>query len=207
MKRIGMLAVVTMLAVAGCGSNKPASTAKPPSVGAGSASASGSASPSTSGSPSVAASDLIEFTVDGAGPYQLGTTLTALQAKGSVDQVTPGGDNCPDNTTARGTGVWKDVQLSFHKDGKLYLLTNKSTSVPTPSGAWLGTPVAQLKTIYVGVQGQDLTQGSGSAFLVSTLSGRGILFDLDPGKKVISMIAGDAAYLSTTYRTAGAHFC
>jgi hypothetical protein len=199
----GALIAVAILAVAGCGSDKPASTAKPKPAGTASASASGSAGASVSGSPSVNPSDLIEFTVDGAGPYQLGATLAALQAKGSLDQVSAGGDGCPDNTTAHGTGVWKDVQLSFHKDGKLYVLINRSPSVPTPSGAWLGTPLAQLKTIYVGVQGQDLTQGANSAFLVATLSGRGILFELNPSKQVSSMVAGDANFLSTTYRGGG----
>ena len=195
-----MFVVVVLLAVAGCGSKEPA--AAPPATAAGPTTASGSASPTASASPSA----LIEFTVDGAGPYQLGATLAALQASPGLDEVTPGGAVCPENTNARGTGVWKDVRLSFRKDGKLYLALNRSSSIPTPSGAWLGTTLADLKTIYVGVPGQELTQGTRSAYLVTTLSGRGILFDLDPAKKVISMAAGDSTYLKSSFM-GGTDFC
>ncbi len=149
---------------------------------------------------------LIEFSVDGAGPYQLGETLAALQSTAGLDEVTKGGAGCPGNTTARGTGVWTDVRLSFRPDGKLYLLVNRSTSIPTPSGAWLGTTLAQLKSIYVRIPGQELARGSARAYLVTTLSGRGILFDLDASKKVISMVAGDAAYLKSSYQ-GGTDFC
>jgi hypothetical protein len=144
--------------------------------------------------------------VDGAGPYQLGATLTALQSTANLDEVTAGGKTCPDNTTARGTGAWKDVRLSFRKDGKLYLAINRSLSIPTPSGAWLGTTLAELKTIYAGVTGEDLTRGANTAFLVTTLSGSGILFDLDANKKVISMASGDATSLKSSY-LAGTDYC
>lgn len=113
---------------------------------------------------------------------------------------------CVGNTTARGTGVWRDVRLSFRKDGQLYLAVNKSPSIPTPSGAWLGTSLAELKSIYKGVAGQELTRGAHSAYLVTTLSGRGILFDLDASKRVVSMAAGDAAYLKSSYLR-GTGFC
>jgi predicted small lipoprotein YifL len=203
MKRIGMFAIVTLLAAAGCGSQAPAAT--PPAKSAGSTSTSAgsaSATPTSSVSPTT----VIEFTVDGAGPYQLGATLSVLQAAKSLDAVTAGGTACPENTTARGTGTWKDVELSFHKDGKLYLAVNRSSSIPTPSGAWLGTTLAELKTVYAGVSGQDIARGAGSAYLVTTLSGRGILFDLDPNKKVIAMLAGDANFLKVTY-VGGGNFC
>jgi hypothetical protein len=132
--------------------------------------------------------------------------LSALQASPGLGEVKAGGDPCPENTTAKGTGVWNGVQLSFHKDGTLYLAVNKSPSVPTPSGAWLGTTLAQLKTIYAGVTGEDLARGTSKAFLVSTLSGRAILFDLDPGQRVIAMTAADAGFLRTGYQ-AGGNFC
>ena len=105
--------------------------------------------------------------------------LTDLQAAPGLTNVTTGGQTCPTNTTAQGTGVWKDIQLSFHQDGALYLAVNRSPTIPTPSGAWLGTTLAQLKTIYAKVQTEQLTAGTGKAFLVITLSGRGILFDLN----------------------------
>jgi len=83
---------------------------------------------------------------------------------------------------------------------------NRSDQIPTPSGAWLGTTLTELKTIYGGLVTQELTRGTTSAFLVQTLSGGGILFDLDATKKVQSMTAGDAAFLRTSF-TGGTDFC
>jgi hypothetical protein len=193
------LALVAALATAACGSDDPAppagatrtTTPAPPT---------GSAGPSASAS----ASALVEFTVDGAGPYQMGASLADLRPQ--LDNVTTGGETCPANTTANGKGTWSDIQLAFRPNGELYLLTNRSTSVPTPSGAWLGTSLADLKKIYAGVTGQELTQGSGRAYLVSTLGGRGILFDLDESQQVRAMIAGNSTFLLTSYRD-GTDFC
>lgn len=204
MRRISVLIAVLLLAVAGCGSDPPPpananQTSAPPSAGA-----SGSAAPSVT--PSVSASELIEFTVDGAGPYKLGTALASLQAANQLAEVSTGGEVCPQNTFARGTGIWSDIRLSFRPDGKLYLAVNRSASIPTPSGAWLGTSLNELKTIYNAIPGQELSQGPGSAYLVTTLSGRGILFDLDDAKRVRSMIAGESQYLKSSY-TGGTDFC
>ena len=206
MRRVGLVAVVMLLAAAGCGSKDPAAA---PPVTTPSVTGTAGATPNTSpapGTPGASASDLLEFTVDGAGPYQLGATLANLQATASLDEVKTGGEVCPQNATARGKGVWKDIRLSFRNDGVLYLAINRSPSIPTPSGAWLGTTLAQLKSIYNGVTTQTLTRGGGNAFLVITLSGRGILFDLDPSKRVIAMIAGDAVFLRTSY-LGGTDFC
>jgi hypothetical protein len=192
---------VVLLAAAGCGSDKKP-PATPPAKATGATPAASGASATPSGSPAA----LIEFTVDGAGPYQLGTTLASLQATKNLDEVATGGQVCPQNTTARGTGTWKDIRLSFRSDGKLYLAVNRSTSIPTPSGAWLGTTLAQLKSIYAGVSGEELAHGAGGGYLVTTLSGRGILFDLDANKKVISMTAGDSAPLKASY-LGGTDFC
>jgi hypothetical protein len=203
-KRVGALVVMVVLAVAGCSKGPTTAAAPPPATTV--PGPTGSVNPSTSATPTASPAALVEFTVDGAGPYQLGSMLATLQAAGSLDEVTPSAAPCPDNTTAKGKGVWHDVGLFFHKDGKLYLLVNHSAEVPTPSGAWLGTPLAQLKTIYAGVTGQDLTQGANKAFLVTTLSGRGILFELDPTQKVSAMRAGDASFLRANYQS-GANFC
>lgn len=208
-KRIGLLilaavAGVAVLPAAGCSSKRP-TAAPPPSVSPAASDTTPPASPA-SPTPGVSASGPLEFTVDGIGPYQLDAKLAALQAAGALAEVKMGGETCPENTTARGTGVWQDVRLSFRKDGTLYIAINRSPSIPTPSGAWLGTSLAQLKTIYKAISGQELTHGASSAYLVTTLSGRGILFDLDAGKKVISMIAGDAEYLRASY-TGGTDFC
>jgi hypothetical protein len=206
-KRLGF-ALVLLLAATAAGCKKDAPNAAPPSTAASpSAAASSSGDAAPSADPSASASKgPIEFTVDGAGPYQLGATLTALQTEAGLDNVKTGGAPCPDNTTAWGKGAWKDIQLQFHKDGSLYLLINKSTSVPTPSGAWVGSTLAQLKTIYAKVPGQPLMHGTAPAYLVTTTSGRGVLFELDGGQKVSAMIAGDAAFLKSSY-VGGTNFC
>ena len=194
--------LVAAVALAGC--TKKAAPGTPPPAGSDTTSGTDitdSPSPDVSETPS----NLVEFTVDGAGPYQLGETLTSLRAAG-LDQIVAGAAPCSQNTTARGTGKWKDVYLSFHADGMLYLVTNKGIDLPTPSGAFLGTPLAQLKKIYAGVTGQDLTQATKSAFLITTLSGRGILFELDPSKSVSLMRAGDPTYLKAAF-LGGGNFC
>ena len=210
MKRLSLATVFSVVLVAAtmAGCKKDSPTAAPPSTASSpSAGATSGASPNPSGTANPSASPvngLLEFTVDGAGPYQLGAALSALQA--DLDEVKTGGATCPDNTTARGKGVWKDVRLQFHKDGTLYLAVNRSAEIPTPSGAWLGSTLTELKTIYAKVPGQELKQGTATAYLVTTTSGRGVLFDLGTGGKVIAMMAGDAAYLKSSY-TGGTDFC
>lgn len=194
-------AIATLLLLPACGHARAKDTAATPAAsGPSAASAGGTTAPSAvpSGSPTPTG---VEFTVDGAGPYQIGAMLTDLQAAPGLANVTTGGQPCPTNTTAQGTGVWRDLHLSFHQDGALYLAVNRSPTIPTPSGAWLGTTLAELKTIYAKVQTEQLTAGTGKAFLVITLSGRGILFDLSAQGAVLSMAAADASYLRTSYRT------
>ncbi len=198
------LLVATVLALAGCGSSPPASPAPP-------ASSSGpttSASPgdSASASPTASPGEVVEFSVDGAGPYQLGTKQSDLQAAGRLDAIGPGPQGCPDTTTARGTGKWTDVHLSFHKDGTLFLLENQSTSIPTPSGAYLGTSLADLKKIYAKTTNESLVRGQNTAFLVITISGRGILFVLSSIQTVTSMLAADVSYLRSNFVN-GTPFC
>ena len=197
-----VILVVAVLALAGCTSKAPASASVPP---AGNPS-SGPVSPSGSSSPSSSPGNAVEFSVDGAGPYQLSDKLSDLQAAGQLAQVTAGTTACPDITTAQGTGTWTDLHLSFQKDGTLYLLVNESSAVPTPSGAWLGTTLPDLKKIYATVTNEDLHHGTDSAFLVITVSGRGILFTLDPGGRVTSMSAADANYLRRTF-VGGLPYC
>jgi hypothetical protein len=200
---VPLLAVAALLATtaAGCGKDEPA--AGPPTN---TTPPSGGASPSTSATPSGSPGPVIEFSVDGAGPYLLGASLTDLQAADLLDEVAKGTGPCPQNTTARGKDTWGDVHLSFRADGTLYLLVNRSTSVPTPSGAWLGTSLAELKKIYAAVPGQELRRGTNTAYLVTTLSGRGILFELDPSQRVSAMTAGESGFLRTNYN-AGTDFC
>lgn len=206
MKRVGLILVAALLGAVGCDSTEPVTpvatssaqpTGAPPSVEA--------SAPSDEPSPS-AAPAANHFTVDGTGPYQLGAKLADLQAAGQVVEVNTGGEVCSANTRARGTGEWTDVRMSFRPDGKIYIVVNRSTSIPTPSGAWLGMSLAALQSIY-GTIGEELTVGSATAYLVTTDSGRAILFDLDmTSKKVISMIAGDAGYLKSSF-LGGTDYC
>jgi hypothetical protein len=199
-------AAVALLLVTACGGGK--STPPEPS-----------ADPTTTTSPSVTAeaTDVpvvatttgpapVQFTVDGTGPYQLGVSLTSLQTQGVLAEVATGSETCPQNTSARGTGAWTDVRMSFRPDGKLYLVTNRAPGIPTPSGAYLGFTLAQLNTIYAGVTHELLAAGSYQAFLVTTLTGRGILFDLTNQGKVFTMTAGEADYLKSSYVN-GTDFC
>jgi hypothetical protein len=198
---VALLSVFALLATtaAGCGKDEP-TTAPPVNTPRSTASPSSSATPSGSPSPGV------EFSVDGAGPYQLGASLTELQSANLLDEIAKGTGPCPQNTTARGTSTWGDVHLSFRADGKLYLLINRSTSIPTPSGAWLGTSLTDLMKIYAAVPGQVLRRGSTTGYLVTTLSGRGILFELDTTQKVMAMTAGESGFLRTNFNS-GTDFC
>jgi len=207
MKRFGLLVVATLFtaATAACGDSPTPTVAQPtPTATTVAATTTPPASPSVT--PTTSAQTAIEFSVDGAGPYQLGATLTQLQAAPGLAEVKKGGETCPANTSARGVGTWADVRLSFRPDGKLYLAVNRSISIPTPSGAWLGTTLADLKKIYAAIPGKELAKGPNSAYLVTTLSGRGILFDLDSSKRVISMAAADGAFLKTSFE-AGTDYC
>ncbi|HLT10835.1 MAG TPA: hypothetical protein VK028_08510 [Micromonosporaceae bacterium] len=197
-----LVAAVLVLAVAGCGSDPQPPAAPAPT----SPSPSGDASPGASASPSPSAEELIEFTVDGAGPYKLGVTLESLQAAEQLAEVTTGGEVCPQNTYARGTGTWTDLRLAFRPDGRLYMVTNRSPNIPTPSGAWIGTSLSELKTIYNQIPGEELSQGPGKAYLVNTISGRGILFELDESQRVRSMSAADTGFLRTSYLQ-GTDYC
>lgn len=203
---VAATAFVVLASLPACGHAPAKNVTPPPAASSPSAPApSGVPSPiAPSGAPSSA--EVVEFTVDGAGPYQIGDMLTDLQSDPGLTNVATGGATCPKNTTAQGTGVWKDVHLSFRPDGALYLAVNRSPAIPTPSGAWLGDSLAQLKKIYAKVQTQALTAGAAKAFLVTTISGRGILFDLNAQGAVISMAAADADYLRTSYQN-GTDFC
>src|SRR5262245_45282209 len=103
-------AIATLLLLPAC--SHPTAKYKSPTAAASApsgAASGGDTSAPPSGSPS---STAVEFTVDGAGPYQLGSMLTDLQAAPGLANVTTGGP-CPGNTTAEGTGVWKEVTRPF----------------------------------------------------------------------------------------------
>jgi hypothetical protein len=200
--RLIVVTLLPVLAVAGVGCGKDEPTSAPPVT----TPRTTGGSPSASATPTASPANVVEFSVDGAGPYQLGANLPELQAANLLAEVTKGTPECPQNTTARGTGAWTDVHLSFRSDNRLYLLVNRSATVPTPSGAWLGTSLTELRRIYVGIPNQELRRGADSAFLVTTLSGRGILFELDPSKRITAMSAGEAAFLRSSYQ-GGTAFC
>jgi hypothetical protein len=159
----------------------------------------------SSPTPTGSTSSAVQFTTGGAGPYQIGKTVTQLQAVGLTDLGPDEG--CPNNTSARGASPYQDVYLYFKPDGKLYLLRNRSLSVPTPSGVFLGTTHDQLKTIYAGLVTTELSHNGTNAFLVQTLDGSGILFELNELNQVTSMYtAAQATYLRTSFN-AGGPYC
>lgn len=201
------MSLAVILGASGCNllsGSEPGDTPTTPAV---TDSADPNVSPTADGTatPTTSAPALIEFTTDGAGPYQLNKGMTELQANPGLDQVTPS-STCPGNMTARGTGVWRDVVLHFRPDGRLYLLENRSQAIPTPSGAYLGTSLDDLKTIYSGLVTQELTRGTTSAFYVQTLGGRAILFQLNANNEVDIMYAGDATLLRSSFVVSG-NFC
>jgi hypothetical protein len=206
MKRVGLLAIAALLVAAGCDSKEPA-PAKQPAPAATSASLAPTEGPPASTSASgPAVNPANQFTVDGTGVYLIGAKIADLQAANQLAEVKPGGETCPQNTIARGVGAWTDVRMSARPDGKIYIVTNRSTSIPTPSGAWLGMTLAALQSIY-GNLGEELSLGAGKAYLVKTASGRGILFAIDDNsKKVFAMTAGDASYLKSSY-LGGTDYC
>jgi hypothetical protein len=201
-RAVPLVLVSVLLGLAGCGGGAtPPATTNPP--GGSSASAAGSPSASASASSSA---DVVEFSVDGAGPYTFGSKLADLQAAGKLAQVTAGTADCPNTTTALGTGKFSQIQLSFHQDGTLYLLQNQSTDVPTPSGAYLGTTLTDLKRIYALTTNETLNRAGTTAFLVITINGRGILFTLSSNQMVVSMAAADSGYLRLSFNN-GTPFC
>ncbi len=163
----------------------------------------GTAAPTTTAPP---ADDPLVFTVDGTGPYELGKTFTELQAADLLEEVTTGGEVCSQNTYARGTDLYTDVRLGFRPDGKLYLVSNRSHALHTPSGAVLGNTLAELNSIYSSATHESLSSGMYQSFLVSAGSGRGILFDLGNTGEVFAMHAADAAWLKSSVEN-GTDFC
>jgi hypothetical protein len=197
-QRIVPLLVSVALAVVAAGCSPSTNPSGDPTTPAPTETDTGDPGATATPTPTTTPTMLFEFTTDGAGPYRLGLGLTELQSNPGLDQVTPDPD-CPGNMTARGAGVWRDVVLHFRPDGRLYLAENRSLALPTPSGAYLGTPLEDLKTIYSGLVTEELTRGSAEAFYVQTFGGRGILFVLNPNKQVDVMYAADGPWLRNTF--------
>ncbi len=210
-----VLAALT-LSAAGCNAGQPTGS---PSPSVASPSPTGEATP-TDGpvvdpTPSATLPVLFEFRTDGAGPYVLSTTrLADLQAAGAVTDVGPM-EGCEGNTSARATGPWQDLTLGFRSDGRLYLVTNRSLTLATPSGAHLGTKLedtpggeAGLRTIYKdpSLTKYELTHGDAKAFLVVTIGGGGIMFDLNEYDVVVAMHAGQPNFMRTAFN-AGNPYC
>ncbi len=212
------IAVAVALGATGCGltgGGDPDTTPGPTADASPSGSVDPSASSSASASPSASPTQLVNFTVDGAGPYQLGRTLTQLTATPGLSQVSANAD-CPGNQVARGTGVWGQVDLHFRPNGQLYLLVNRDQEIPTPSGAFLGTNLSGanqfspkgLKEIYTGagLVTEELSRGSAKAFLVQPPGGRALLFELNANSEVNAMYAGEGSFLRASFIGSG-KFC
>jgi hypothetical protein len=207
-----MLLLVAPLAIAiaalptACGRSGPAAPGGTTTAGPStdqSAAASATATPVATN----ANEDDLTFTVDGIGPYQLGVTLNSLLGDGLLDEVASGAETCPANTRARGTDEYTDIRMSFRPDGLLYLITNRSPAIETPSGAALGNTLAELNALYATATHEVLGDGFYAAFLVRAgAAGRGILFDLGSDDEVFAMTAADANYLKDSYVN-GTDYC
>lgn len=181
MVRFGVSGLAVLLAISGCAeSPAPAPVANP-----------GSTTQSAAASPISPTPTTPTFTFDGAGPYRLGLKLSDLQTAGVLDNVKSGPDTCG-YTSANGTGVYKDIGLSFRPDGTLYVVSLRTAAIPTATGVRVGSTLVELQSIY-GSTGEKLIRDDTIAFLVTTTSGHGIMFGFDPNKKVIRMTAGAEA--------------
>jgi hypothetical protein len=133
-----------------------------------------------------------QFTADGIGPYQVGSSLTVLQAQGLIADVQPS-LHCDDSwQSAEATGPYAgQVSLTFHQD-RLTDLATDSPELVTPSGARVGMTMTELQGIY-GDRGTLFTGVNGNqAFSVRVLDTLiGIVFFLDEtNTEVVSMSAG-----------------
>jgi hypothetical protein len=137
--------------------------------------------------------------VDGAGPYVVGNTLMKYDAEGKLSGLGNGGEACPSRWTAKGTGGWSGLQLSFTPDpgAKLEFVIARSPAIATPSNARVGMTLTQLTGIY-GAKGETLTNAGAKAYLVAA-SGKALYFELDESGKVFAIIAGDAARLKSRF--------
>ena len=138
------------------------------------------------------------ITVDGAGPYKHGDTLTHLQSAGLIADQESGGELCPSFLGATGNGKWTGVELWFEPEGELDYVMVRSDTISTPSGATVGTTLNQLRSIY-GAQGEVLSNGDAKAYLV-VVSGKALYFDLDQeNTEVLAILAGGADRLRSRF--------
>lgn len=169
--------------------------AAPPSPGPSSIAGPTTAPPS----PSV---DPLVLSVDGIGPYRLGTgaTLDQLQGTGVLTSVANGGEACPQHFGAQGTGQYTGIRLWFLPDRKLDFVIARAPTIRTPSGARVGNTLAELQTIY-GSRGEVLTVGGAKAYIVRVASsGRAIFFELDlANAQVIAVYAGGGDRLAQRF--------
>jgi hypothetical protein len=198
-----LVAAALLLAGTACGGKAPADpTAEPTAVTTLGASPSAAASPAASASPKASPSGAgggLVITVDGAGPYLVGNTLMKYDAEGKLAELGNGGEACPSRWSAKGTGAWTGLQLSFTPDpgAKLEFVIARSAAISTPSGAKVGMTLAQLQSLY-GPKGETLSVGGAKAYLVAA-SGKALYFELDMDNKAFAIIAGDATRLKNRF--------
>src|SRR5262245_55695303 len=106
----GALAGLCVLAMTGCGGSDDTTTTTLPTPATGSSASPG---PSASASPTSTAAPVVEFSVDGAGPYELDMMLDALKTTPGLDDVQTGGTTCPQNTSAHGVDKWREIEFWF----------------------------------------------------------------------------------------------
>lgn len=141
------------------------------------------------------------FTVDGVGPYRIGGDFNLLRTQGRLASLVIGSQACGDShRSAHGVPPYQDIWLAAKgPSAEIYIVVNGSATLATPSGAKVGSTLSELRAIY-GQAGEEITYKTRAAYLVKSPSGNGLLFDFDVNtKKVIAVIAGNAAYLKESF--------
>lgn len=191
--RLALMVGLAVAATAGCGSDTPATTSTPAIT----ATTVALAPPSTTASASAEAPATDQISASGIGPFVVAAPLAQLQSSGAVSNVQPLAQ-CPDWTTADGTGDYAFVHATFAK-GALVWIAVTDTTVSTVEGAQLGMALDEVVGMYSG-KGIPLTDAGGAKALgVAGESNTGLLFRTNADVAINVIEAGSYDLLKTRF--------
>lgn len=205
-----ILAVVTVVSLAGCGDDEeppaPAPAASEPApapsalpTGSGSATAPPVATHRpeivtnpdgtvNSAGPRPATSD-DAVTAGGLGPYKIGVNQADLAEAKLIGKVTPSrSENCPGYAGAKGLKRYGSPVLTFYRD-RLLRLTVTAEGVKTDQGVTVGTPMSEVQRRYP--DGKPLADWTGRNAWFATIGSYGLLLTTE-NDRVASIQAGMA---------------
>lgn len=219
---VSIIAALTVVSVAACGSDDEDPPAPPPAAAASATSApvAPSAGPGSaagpqdgttatgkpeivtnpdgtinSGGPRPATSDRA-VTAGGFGPYKIGVSQDDLRSAGLIGKVTASkSENCPGYAGAKGIGKYRSPSLLFFQ-GRLLRLTVTGGGVETDKGVKIGSRMADVQGAYPG--GKQLDDWTGKRAWFATVGDYGLLFLLTDGK-VSSIQSGMAEPMQYKY--------